>query len=118
MRAFIAALFAITLVGCAGATPWTNPAQYAGINYATFEYPTEQGAITGTLYGGKEQGSVGITIRHPSGVEVEYTATDVKAFEGQKVRAAVEEAVSADAKEAMPGIVDTITDAIIRATSP
>lgn len=117
MRAFIAALFAITLVGCAGAVPW-SPQGYAGINHAEFTYPTEQGEIEGVVYGGKENDSVAITIKHPSGIEVTYSASGSKAFEGQSIRGAVEEAVSADAKEAMPGIVDTITDAIIKATSP
>lgn len=117
MRAFIAALFAITLVGCAGAVPG-NPQGYSGINHATFEYPTEEGTITGDIWGGKQQDTVAITIKHPSGVEVTYSASGTEAFEGQRIRGAVEKAVSADAKEAMPGIVDTITDAIIKATSP
>lgn len=117
MRLLLVCAMALVLTACAGsANIWGhNPQSYSGVNYVTFEYPTEAGAITGTLYGGKEQDTVSITVLHPSGVEVTYSASGAKAFEGQEIRAAVEKAVSQDAKEAMPGIVDTITKAITSA---
>ncbi len=40
------------------------------------------------------------------------TADGVKAFKAHEVRAAVEQAISADVREVMPNIVDIIVDAL------
>lgn len=107
----------VLMAGCTGSAmpPFskTNPQSYSGINEAEFSYPTEQGEITGRVIGGKEQEAIGITVRHPSGIEVEYSASGARAFKGQDIRRAVEEAVSEDAREVMPGIVDSVTQSII-----
>lgn len=122
MRVVFASLFALILAGCAGNTPWKNPQQWSGINEATIEAncPEDVDAwcpATVHILGGKEAQRIGITYRKEQDgtTLVKYEAVDVKAFEGQQIRAAVEEAVSEDAKEVAPGIVDTVTSAVLEA---
>ncbi len=101
------------LTACAGAVPG-NPQGYAGINRGVVEL--EQGVPTRVeVIGGKEQGRVALEGETPDGLRFRYEASDVRAFDGQRARAAVEEAVSEDAKEAFPGIVDAILDSLIKA---
>ncbi len=115
MKAFVAtACAALALSACAGAVPW-NPQGYAGINLVEAEFEVPENAAGPTrlrILGGKEQESVAFKASLPDGTVVEYGAAGVGAFDGQRVRAAVEEAVSKDAREASPGIVDAIMKAV------
>jgi hypothetical protein len=48
----------------------------------------------------------------PDGTVTEYSASGVRAFDGQKIRSVVEDAVSDDVKTAAPDIVDRIVNAV------
>ncbi len=61
---------------------------------------------------GKEKQNVSLEIALPTGARITYTADGVKAFKAHEVRAAVEQAISADEREVMPNIVDIIVDAL------
>lgn len=122
MRAFlriaIIAVLPLLVGACAGAVPG-NPQNYAGITDAHVEVGTvkaeEKPYIKDVRFrDGKQKQSVEIKISldEEGKPTISYTAKGIEAFDGQKVRAAVEQAVSADAKEAMPGIVDTIVKAV------
>lgn len=104
----------VILAGCAGAVPW-NPQGYAGINMveASFQVPADQAGPTSIrIVGGKEQESISFDAILPDGTDVSYTATGVRAFDGQTLRAAVEQAVSEDVKAIAPGIVENVVRAV------
>ena len=121
MRAFfrvaVLGFLSLALAACAGAMVG-NPQGYAGITDAHVEVGTvkaeEKPYIKEVRFrDGKEKQNVEITVKFEGGVPtITYKAEGVTAFDGQKVRAAVEQAVSSDAKDAMPGIVDTIVKAV------
>jgi hypothetical protein len=54
----------------------------------------------------------------PDGTVVDYSASGVKAFDGQKLRAAVEDAVSDDVRAVAPGIVESVVKAVTRVARP
>ena len=106
------------LGGCAGNTPWLNPQQYSGINRGTINFDSNTGKIVSIdVWGGKENASVALTGDIEKG-NFTYSATDTKAFDGQKVRAAVEQTVSDDVKAVAPGIVDAVVKAVLGAINP
>lgn len=112
MKTFFATIGAAFLLSaCAGALPG-NPQGLAGINKGEFEYDPQTGKVSGEVIGGKESEAVKLSVKTPDGLEVTYSAKGVKAFDGQAVRAAVERAVSDGAKQAMPGIVDSVVSAV------
>lgn len=59
---------------------------------------------------GKEKSNVTLHVELPNGYKLDYTASDVKAFDGQAIRAAVE-AVMVDATAET---IDNVTRGIIR----
>ncbi|MBL4906957.1 MAG: hypothetical protein JKX94_05845 [Sneathiella sp.] len=107
----LALLSMASLSACAGSTPW-NEQNYAGVNKAEIEFDTQGNPTHALIIGGKEQEQIQLSVKTPKGLEVKYSATGVKAFEGQSLRAAVEIAVSKEAKEIMPNIVDAIMNAV------
>ncbi len=116
------AVIAVTaLGGCAGAV-FGNPQGNAGITHAEVKVCESDGGtpyVCGAeIVDGKEKQNVKLTVEHPDGWKVRYAAAGVTAFEGQKIRGAVEEAVSEDAKAASPGIVDKITSSLVKLLAP
>lgn len=112
MKPLIPAVFmAATLTACAGAVPG-NPQGYAGINHGNVTFHEDGKPKEITVYGGKENSTVSLTGKLPNGTEFAYSATDNKAFDGQRIRGAVERSVSQDVRDAFPGIVDSIVDAL------
>jgi len=110
----IAATAALFLSACAGAVPW-NPQNYAGVDelVVTFQVPEgSHGPETLRIIGGKEASSLDFAWVTPDGTEMSFSAKEQKAFEGQKIRGAVEDAVSDDVKAAFPGLVDGIVRAL------
>jgi len=120
-RVFTLASLCALLAGCAGAVPW-NPQGYAGINQAEITSTCEGSESwcpeSVTLTGGKEQGEVSVSFTTPNGTSVKYTASEVQAFDGQTVRAQVEQQISEDVREASPEIVNRITNAILQLRAP
>lgn len=115
------ALVLALTTACAGVNPFDNPQAYSGINEveATFQVPEGKSGPTWVkVIGGKEQEAVGLTLDLPDGTRATYTASGVKAFDGVALRAAVEQAISNDVKEAAPGIVDSVVAAVIKAVVP
>ncbi len=111
-------LLGVVLSACAGAVPW-NPQGSAGMTEFEVRWcESKDGAKDSYICGaefrdGKEKKFVELDIKTPQGLEVRYQAKDVLAFRAHEVRAAVERAVSNDVKEAAPGIVDGIVNAIV-----
>ena len=114
------ALALVLLSGCAGAVPW-NPQGYSGVNLVEAEFVVadgQSGPKSIKVVGGKEQEAVSFKATLPDGTAVDYSASGVKAFDGQKLRAAVEDAVSDDVKAAAPGIVESVVKAVTRVARP
>ena len=102
---------AVLLAGCAGAVPG-NPQGFAGINKGTIRFVDGSPSLI-EVWGGKEQSSVELSGTLPDGTAFTYSATDTKAFDGVKARAAVEAAVAAEVGDTLPGLVDAIMDALL-----
>jgi len=117
MRGAFVTVMTVMLSGCAGAVPW-NPQGYSGITKAVVEIgvlkPGEVPFIKSvTFTDGKEKQSIKLFVELVDGKpKLTYTAAGVLAFDGQKLRAAVEKAVSEDVRRTAPAIVDTIMLAI------
>jgi hypothetical protein len=99
------------LAACAGAIPG-NQQGYAGINRAEIEFDEAGKPEYALIVGGKENDSVSLNVKTPDGLEVQYTASGSKAFDGQAVRGAVEQAISGDVRDAAPGIIENVMDAL------
>lgn len=114
MKTIIIAALALTLSGCAGAVPW-NIQNNAGINTLEAEFVVAEGMSGPTsirVVGGKEQDNISFSGSLPDGTQFEYAATGVRSFDAVRARAAVEQAISSDVKEAAPGIVDAVVNAL------
>ena len=110
----------VLLTGCAGAVPW-NPQGYSGVNMVEAEFVVADGQSEPKsikVVGGKEQEAVSFKATLPDGTVVDYSASGVKAFDGQKLRAAVEDAVSDDVRAVAPGIVESVVKAVTRVARP
>ncbi|MGB0750254.1 MAG: hypothetical protein ACPGO3_16060 [Magnetospiraceae bacterium] len=112
-RQVLTALGAVFLLaGCAGAFPG-NPQNHAGLTMA--EVFWEDGALkSASIIDGKEKQDVALVVRLPEGGSVDYRAAGVSAFQGQAIRGAVEQAVAAHLADAAPGVVQAITETILR----
>lgn len=95
----------------------------AGLNVVEFE-DLECSETTGLcgptqfrLIGGKEQQAISIRLVHPEtgNTVLEYSAQDVRAFEGQAIRAEVEKALAEADVEVAASVVDGIVNAVRRA---
>ena len=124
--AFLVVFAALT--GCAGALPW-NKQQYAGLTEWTVRHDVECLKAVGEkdylcfeldVIDGKEKQDVTITLeRLPTGVlRVSYSATAVKAFVGQALRAEVEKMVAIEIGKAVPLITEAITKAMLDSINP
>lgn len=119
MRRSIAALItSFILSGCAaGAVPW-NPQGHAGIAEAEVTFcesrdgSKDRYICSARVIDGKEREDVSLEVALPLKGTVRYRAAGVRAFDGQKAREAVETAISKDAKDAFPGIVDAVMNAL------
>jgi len=119
MKFFLMAVLAFSLTACAGAVPW-NAQNYAGITEWKLKYKKNNDGnfqlASVTYVNGKEFGADTIKIALPDGSILNFSAEDVKAFQGQEVRARVEQAVAEQFGEVAPGVVDAILKAIIPGT--
>ncbi len=115
------AAVAVMVVAACGAIPGNSQVN-AGITHAVVEVcATDDNTpyvCEAEIIDGKDKQNVSLDISNPAGWKVTYTASGVQAVEAIKVRGAVEQAVSEDLKDAAPGIVGTITEAVIEALSP
>ena len=68
-----------------------------------------------SIIDGKEKGDVALRVAFPDGAEVEYRATDVKAFRAFEVRAAVERALAETAGQAAATVASAVTKAVLGA---
>jgi len=100
------------VTACAGAVPW-NPQGYSGINKAEIEFDKNGKPTSALIIGGKEQETVNLNVETPDGLKVSYSASGVKAFTGQEIRGAVEQAVSNDSTKIAPAVIDTITKGVL-----
>ncbi len=100
----------IVLSGCAGAVPW-NKQNYAGIEEWSVDY--NDGAIERVHYiNGKEASGSQIKIHLSDGTILNFYGNDIKAFEGQGMRAAVEKALAEQLGEVAPGVIESVLKAI------
>jgi len=110
----IIAIIALVSVSACGAVPW-NKQQYAGINSVKFEWCKIDGSYLPChvrIIDGKEQGAIDFKFQMPDGTILNFAADNVKAFEGQRLRAEVEKAIAEQLGEVSPGLVDAILNAI------
>jgi hypothetical protein len=115
-----APLALLLFVAACGAIPGNDQVD-AGITKATVEVCQTDGKpyfCGAEIIDGKEKQAVSLAVTQPDGWTVNYSASEVKAFDGQKIRGAVEQAISSDIKEAFPDIVEKITKAIIKTVVP
>lgn len=117
----VAALALVGLVTACGAIPGNSQVK-AGITHAYVEVCESDGGqayvCEAEIFDGKDKQSVSLNIANPSGWNVNYTASGVQAVDAIKVRGAVEQSISSDLKEATPGIVKAVTDAVVKVLSP
>ena len=114
-------LFVIGLItGCANWTPWYQQ-NYAGLTHVELTGCNEDQGVEGqmychvTIYDGKEKTNVNVVVsKNPTTGELraEYSATNVEAFGGQELRAAVDEAAAATIEKMTPSIIDAVKAAI------
>lgn len=121
-------LLAFLLSSCASTVPWKTPHQqnYAGIS-AWRVNPSENCPGNVDLcydfevLDGKEKGSVSFEItRDPNTgvIHVKYAAGDVRAFEGQNIRAQVELAQLQTLGQIIPALTDAIVSALSKSLIP
>jgi len=113
---FIIGIIALLFISACGSVPW-NKQQYAGLNSVHFSWcKAEEGSTylpcKVRIIDGKEQGSIDFKFQMPDGTILNFTADNVKAFEGQALRAEVEKAVAEQIGEVSPGLVDAILSAV------
>lgn len=116
MRIFICMLLALVLSACAGATPW-NAQNHAGMNRVEMKYDKDGRPVFQRLDGkGREEMEFEIEKVNPDGSSViaRYRAGGVT-VDGQAIRGAVEQAVSADVAEAFPEFKDILSGALCAA---
>ena len=110
----IGLVFAVS--GCAGALPW-NKQNYAGINEVHFKWcendkTGEFMACDVMIIDAKENGTIDFKFSMPDGTILNFAADDVKAFEGQAIRAGVEQAIVEQFGNVAPEIIDKIMSRI------
>ncbi len=117
----VVALLSITMLSACGAIPG-NTQVNAGITHAIVEVcATDEGVVyvcEAEIVDGKDKQAVALNIDNPAGWKVNYSASGVQAVEAIKVRGAVEQSISADLRDSMPGIVDAVTSAVLKALTP
>ncbi len=117
----VAAAVSLTMVTACGAIPG-NTQVNAGITHAVVEVcATDNGkpyVCEAEIIDGKDKQAVALKVTNGSGWNVEYTASGVTGVDAIRLRAAVEQSISSDLKDATPGIVSSITDAVVKALSP
>lgn len=106
MRKLLVLSSFLILVGC-------SANQYAGINHAKADFNDNGQLQEIVFYGGKESGEVTLKVPLPGGAVAEFTGKDVRAFEGQAVRAEVEKAIAEAGAQIAPDVVNAIVDAIV-----
>lgn len=111
---WMAATFIIlwSLAGCA------SPQDGAGMTVARVTWcPEPDGALRlcgAEIMDGKERRDVSLALRLPDGTAVVYQAADVRAFEAQALRAAVEKALIEEIGEAAPAVVEAVVAAVLK----
>lgn len=133
----LAALLGLSVGGCAGPARVSDLADDgnqrardyqlgAGLNVVEFE-ELECSEATGLcgptdfrLIGGKEQQSVSVVMKHPKTGEtvMEYRAEEVKAFDGQAIRAEVEKALAEADVQVTESVINGIVDSVRRIVAP
>ena len=112
MKIVIALIALLGLSACAGSIPGVSQQGRAGVSDWSVDFDPETGNVDDVrIIDGKEKANIAFKVDLKSGV-AEYSATDVKAFDGQKARAALEAEISDDIKEAFPGLIDGIVRAL------
>lgn len=117
MRYLIAFLGLLTIGGC-------STQQYAGLTSLEVtmkpkcDGPTlAECAATIKYIDGKEKANVATDVDLTKG-HFAYTASDVKAFDGQALRAAVDKALIETAGQTIPQVADAIVRAVITSMVP
>jgi len=100
----------ISMTACAGALPW-NKQNYAGINSVHFKW-CEAGEnylpCDVEIINGKEYGAIEFKFAMPDGSILNFAADDVRAFEGQALRAEVEKLIVEQVGDVSKDVLDAI----------
>lgn len=82
--------------------------EYGGINHVRVSFNDDGKPSEAVLYGGKEQEAIELKVTGLNGLNVEYRANGVSAFEGQKIRAELEKAQVEVLGKATPSLTDAL----------
>ena len=109
------AFLSLGLTAC-GAVPW-NDQENAGLTdmhiYWGYDeanqivYPSEI-----RVTDGKEAGEIDLKFQMQDGTVLNFNGTEIRAFEGQALRAEVERVIAEQVGDVAPGVVDAIIGAI------
>ncbi len=93
------------------------PGNYDGQNAGRIIMPNPEGGdpVVVELVGAKEQGSVALTWDMPDGTKITYSATDVRAFQGQEARNNANAALAAALGELWQNVTPDIKSGAISA---
>jgi len=106
----------LLLSACAGAVPW-NKQNYAGVEEWSVEYVIadgESGLKRVHYINAKEASASEIKIALSDGTVLNFAGDGITAFQGQAIRADVENTVAEQMGDVSPEIVNSIIDAIVR----
>lgn len=124
MRFLIAAAVCSLLGACAGSLPGVSQQGVAGITDVEVHFkdtcsdPSLPGCLSSVRWrDGKESASLKASLDLSTGT-FNYDRSDVRAFDGQRVRAAVEKVVAEQVGNVTPGVVDAIVRAVITSIVP
>lgn len=113
-RVFVGAVLAVStvlLLSACGSLSSAN--QYSGVNYAKAEF-SGNGQLREIVFaGGKESGLVDLMVDLGNGAKAQFKGSDVRAFDGQAVRAAVEKAQAEVVGEVAPDLTDAIMERLL-----
>ena len=114
-------IIAATVV-LARCTSWLDPQQGSGQSHAVVKFSDTGKPTLLEITDGKERGSVALSGKIGEKLKFSYAASDVRAFDGQALRARLEEVVAREVgeswREIAPGVVDALTRAAIDVFAP
>lgn len=100
----------------------TTANQYSGINYGHVQFTPDENNVLQIsdilIAGGKEQETISVSFELPDGKKFNYTASGVKAFEGQKFRADLEAKLAEEFTDFGSETIGAIADVVVKAIVP
>lgn len=96
-------------VGCAE----LYPQQYAGVNHTEIVFSQTGDVVSINSRDGKELGGAVVVVEQSNGAKLTFNFNDVKAFQGQEIRAEVEKVLAENGINASPELVTAVVRAVL-----